>query len=238
MWAHRRRHVRILTCHFVPPRCSSVCVASQCWAHAAISVIEAAGTRAGKTVVPLSPQFFVDCDRLDGQAQCSGGNPSKSFTYAKTATPATEAEYPYVAKPGTECKVSEGSAGFRVQESGLIVRCPATADLATQLCNEPDEVALLAALKSKGPLAVTVDASHWQAYDGGILPPLACKHSWTSANHAVVLVGYGHEDGKDFWLMLNSWSTRWGEEGLIRIQANVKNACGAANYAAFATVAP
>ena len=35
--------------------------------------------------------------------------------------------------------------------------------------------------------------------------------------HAIEIIGWGVEDCTDYWLVKNSWSDTWGEDGYVRI---------------------
>jgi C1A family cysteine protease len=57
-------------------------------------------------------------------------------------------------------------------------------------------------------------------YRSGIFEDSVCNNTPESLNHAVLLVGYGTDNttGTDFWIVKNSWSTKWGGEYFNHIQ--------------------
>lgn len=39
----------------------------------------------------------------------------------------------------------------------------------------------------------------------------------TLGGHAMAAIGYGVQDGKKYWLIQNSWSPKWGDDGTIKV---------------------
>merc|ERR1711972_217382 len=89
-------------------------------------------------------------------------------------------------------------------------------------------------LLPQGPVAVGIDASHFsfQFYNSGVYNERRC--STQRLDHGVTAVGYGTEDGKDYWLVKNSWGKSRGEEGYIKMARNNNNMCGIATMAIYA----
>lgn len=97
-----------------------------------------------------------------------------------------------------------------------------------------DNDALKAAVAQQ-PVLVLIDALSpaFQLYSSGIMKDSDCTQHVT---HAVLLVGYDQENGKDYWLIKNSWGTGWGEQGYARIErvsGQQPGACGISQRAIY-----
>ena len=89
-----------------------------------------------------------------------------------------------------------------------------------------DSVSQMKAAIAKQPISVFVDADQmvFQTYSSGILDSDDCG---IDIDHVVLAVGYGEEDGKQYWLVKNSWNTTWGDQGYIKLAIKEGNGvCG------------
>jgi cathepsin C len=79
-------------------------------------------------------------------------------------------------------------------------------------------------LYSGGPLVLGLEPGEdFMFYSEGIYKSSTPKDShpgpkeWERVDHAVLLVGWGEENGQKYWRIQNSWGPDWGEDGFFRI---------------------
>ena len=184
---------------------------------------------AGNTMTTFSPQQLVSCDSLD--AGCNGGLPTQAFDYVMNAGGlARDVDYPY-----TSGKGATGTCDAPLPEaSGGTVAAWAYTQPACQgfrACTE-DSAAMASVLHEYGGISIAIDASSWNTYRGGVMTESSCSSSPRKMDHAVQVVGYDFDAEKPYWLVRNSWTDQWGEDGLIKLEMG-KNTCGIANLAAY-----
>jgi len=193
-----------------------------CWAFSTTGSLEGQHSKKTGKLVSLSEQQLVDCSGKFGNFGCMGGLMDNAFRYIKANGGIdTEASYPYEARDG-HCRFKPADIGATVAGYTDVP--------------EGDEAALTQAIAAVGPISVAIDASHFsfQLYHTGVYYEKRC--SSTRLDHGVLAVGYGTEDGQDFYWVKNSWGVSWGQKGYIKMARNRKNNCGIATQASYPLV--
>jgi C1A family cysteine protease len=200
------------TAFYPPVRDQGKC--GSCWAFSVTGSID--GNRGIKNNGPrnyTSPQQLVDCDR--SQRGCNGGKYASAFSNLQKTGIMLDSSYPYKAKQGF-CQFNRSNStnttlvklnGTKFCDNGKNIKC---------------SEGIVQGLLLNGPLSVSIDASsHFGSYRGGIYNA-TCGHEH---NHAINLVGFGFDNATNlnYWLIRNSWNTRWGEMGYARVAVNESN---------------
>ena len=184
-----------------------------CWAFSTIGNLEGLYHIKYSEDLRFSEQQLVDCDTYD--SECNGGLMERTFQWLeKNNGLGLESEYPYI---GRKQKCSADQSKNKVKVASYI-----------KLDSE-DEEEIKALLIKTGPLAIALNANKLQTYSSGIMDYTESQCNPAGLNHAVVLVGYGIEGEKPFWIVRNSWGKNWGEDGYFRI-ARGKGVCGINTY--------
>lgn len=174
-----------------------------CWSFSTTGSVEGAlEIKTGK-LVSLSEQQLVECSTAN--LGCNGGLPDRAFGYVEEKGLCAESDYPYTS--------GDGSVGT-CRDSA----CTPVAKISNyQDVKKYSQSALMAAVAVQPvSIAIEADKKGFQFYESGVFS----GECGTALDHAVLLVGYGHDEetGLNYWKVKNSWSSSWGDEGYIRIE--------------------
>jgi len=180
-----------------------------CWAFSSTAAMEGAHFIKTGSLLKLSEQELVDCDpQSEG---CNGGLEIYAFAYLKTHGQELETDYKYTARTQT-CKYAATKGKVHSTKSTHVA--------------DKSAAALKAAVFAQPTcISVCAEDNQFMYYTKGILNTKTCC---TSLDHAVTAVGYGTENGQNYFIVRNSWNTNWGEQGYIRMSADVggSGVCG------------
>ncbi|VEN33948.1 unnamed protein product, partial [Callosobruchus maculatus] len=184
-----------------------------CWAFSAVGSIEAQFFKKNRTLVSLSAQELVDCaDEHYRNKGCDGGTMDNAFDFVRDEGIQTEESYPYEARMST-CRKN---GGYVTKVKKYVYS------------SKEQEIARI--VSSEGPVSAAIDASGLQLYSHGIVDEKTkCQSDLFSLNHGILVVGYGRENGVDYWIVKNSWGADWGEDGYFKLKRGAK-VCGIGTY--------
>jgi C1A family cysteine protease len=179
-----------------------------CWAFSSVGAVESAWAIKHNILYNLSEQELIDCSTQNNG--CEGGSMDLAFQYIIENGLCSNLSYPYTAEDG-QCE----------KDCKSLVQISNYSDII------PNQEKMLMRAVQHQPVSVAIQANKrsFQMYKSGIYSDPECGFK---LDHGVLLVGYGYDKDydMDYWIIKNSWSYSWGENGYIRIQRNIDDSRG------------
>ena len=192
-----------------------------CWSFSTTGALEGAYFNIYGNLESFSEQQLVSCDNFKNTQNrghdhgCSGGLMDNAFQWIEgNGGLCRETDYPYVSGEGvvdaceTKCTPVRGSKIIDFVD-----------------VKPSDDVAMMTAI-SKQPVSIAIEADQreFQLYKSGVFTGVC----GTKLDHGVLVVGYGSENGNDYYLVKNSWAESWGDGGYIKLGrgSNYNNGAG------------
>jgi len=180
-----------------------------CWAFSGSEVLgDRFAIASGKASPVLSPEDMVSCDT--GDQGCNGGMLDNLWEYLVSTGIVSDACFPYGAgtgvAPACASKCADGEAWNKYKAADYF-HFTSVADAQAEIMKNGPIQAAFMVYKS------------FLSYKSGIYQ----KHWWQFwdqelGGHAVKVVGWGEENNTPYWIVANSWSESWGEDGYFRIK--------------------
>jgi cathepsin X len=152
-------------------------------------------------------QVLINC----GVGSCDGGNPGFAYTYARKN-----------GIPDQTCQAYQAK-NMKCGDLSVCETCaPTNSSFTPGACTKVDNPSLYyvsdhgsvhgadnykAEIFARGPIGAGIDATAGlEAYTGGVYSE---KKVLTKVNHEISIIGWGVDNGTEYWTVRNSWGTYW-----------------------------
>jgi len=182
--------------------------------------------RTGKSCVSTA----ANTDTCICQGGCEGGYTGYAFEFMRDKGVTSDVCVPYTSAPGTNpmegaCTTGTGTSASTVESLVKSCTTPSAGDtktfkaLDTYALSTEDEIKR--DIWTLGPVQATfLVETPLYGYTGGVF---SCDGEEDAGGHAVIMVGWGVEDGVNYWLLQNSWGPDWGENGYVKMLRDAKD---------------
>ncbi|RZC33755.1 Peptidase C1 and/or Propeptide C1 domain containing protein, partial [Asbolus verrucosus] len=200
-----------------------------CWA------VAVAATASDRLCIAAEGMFNQDCSAEDiltccesscfvnATKRCEGGRVDKAWDFVIQHGTVTGGEY----KSGEGCKPYSSETYDKGKPSACQPKCPNKkylipypADkkrvLSTISFTNRDLRKIQLEIMENGPVVAHMRVfEDFYLYGRGVYMNLMGR--LRRNYHAVKIIGWGQEDGRDYWLGVNSWGEKWGLKGLFKL---------------------
>ena len=176
-----------------------------CWAFGATEAMSDRWAIDNDDVI-LSPQHMVSCDK--NNYGCQGGYLNYAWNFITGTGVVDDDCYPYTSgKSGQDgaCKAACANSNKPFKPKKSTKGIHPTSVKATQQ-----------QIQQFGPVEAAFTVyQDFMSYKSGVYQH---KTGGLLGGHAIKCLGWGTENGVDYWLMANSWDTTWGDKGFFKIK--------------------
>ena len=179
-----------------------------CWSFSTTGSLEGAYYIKYGKLLSFSEQQLVSCDNFKHGGHdmgCNGGLMDSAFQWIEQNNGlCLESDYSYVS--GTTGKSGSCETTCDVVKNSVIHEY-------NDVAPSSDDAMMSALMQQPVSIAIQADQKEFQLYQSGVFTG-SCG---VELDHGVLVVGYGSENGEDYYLVKNSWSTSWGDNGYIKL---------------------
>lgn len=220
-----------------------------CWAFGSTEAFEDRACIANKQSVLRSVEDTTSCCGIFNCAfsmGCNGGQPSGAWNWFKNTGVVTGGDYKDIGA-GTTCMPYTLAPCAHHVAPGKYPACPSSeypTPKCTSTCPESgystpfseDKLKAKSAYSLSGVQNIMQDIytygpvtgafsvySDFPTYKSGVYTKT--PGSQMLGGHAIKIMGWGVENGVDYWLVANSWNEQWGDGGTFKIKRGVDE-CG------------